>query len=172
MLTLSLLRHAKSSWSEPELDDHERPLAKRGIKDAPRIGRFMAAEKLLPDLVLCSGAVRTRATLTLVLAELPNTQAEIFFEDELYLAGPAEMFARLTKVKPPARHVLIVGHNPGLQALALELTGEGKRKGLAGLAGKFPTGALAVIDFEVGSWSALRAASGRLRLFVTPRRLP
>ncbi|HXF54451.1 MAG TPA: histidine phosphatase family protein [Hyphomicrobiaceae bacterium] len=171
MLTLSLLRHAKSSWSDPELDDHERPLAKRGIKDAPRIGRFMAAAKLVPDLVLCSGAVRTRATLTLVLAELPHTPAEILYEEDLYLAAPAAMLARLSKVKLPARHVLMVGHNPGLQALALELTGEGARKGLAGLAGKFPTGALAVIDFDLGSWSALRAASGRLRLFVTPRRL-
>jgi phosphohistidine phosphatase len=172
MLTLSLLRHAKSSRDDAELEDHERPLAKRGTKDAPRIGRFMAAEEVRPDLVLCSSAVRTRATLTLVLAELPGRPPEIAYDDELYLAAPPGLLGRLAKVKASVGHVLMVGHNPGLHALALALTGGGEHKALAGLAGKFPTGALAVIDFDAGSWSALKPGSGHLRLFMTPRRLP
>jgi phosphohistidine phosphatase len=171
MLTLSLLRHAKSSWDDTELEDHERPLAKRGTKDAPRIGKFMAAEELRPDLVLCSGAVRTRATLTLVLAELPGEPPEIVYDDALYLAAPPGLLGRLAKVKASASHVLMVGHNPGLHALALMLTGSGERKALAGLAGKFPAGALAVIEFDAGSWQALKSGSGRLSLFMTPRRL-
>jgi phosphohistidine phosphatase len=171
MLTLSLLRHAKSSWDDPELEDHERPLAKRGTKDAPRIGAFMAAEKLKPDYVLCSGAVRARATLTLVLAELPGRPPEITYDDEIYLAEPPRLLSRLAKVRASAHHVLMVGHNPGLHALALTMTGSGERKALAALAGKFPTGSLAVIEFEAGSWSDIKPGSGRLRLFATPRRL-
>jgi phosphohistidine phosphatase len=171
MLTLSLLRHTKSSWEDNALEDHERPLAKRGTKDAPRIGAFMAAEKLVPDLVLCSDAVRTRATLTMVLAELPGKPPEIAYDEGLYLAAPQELLGRLAKVRSSARHVLMVGHNPGLHALALALTGGGERKALAGLAGKFPTGALAVIDFETSSWAEVKAGRGRLRLYTTPRRL-
>jgi phosphohistidine phosphatase len=171
MLTLSLLRHAKSSWDDPELEDHERPLAKRGIKEAPRMGAFMAAEGLEPDFVLCSAAVRTRATVTLVLAEFQGDPPAIAYDEGIYLAAPARLLARIAKVKASHRHVLMVGHNPGLHALALALTGSGKRKDLAALASKFPTAALAVIEFEAGSWSEIKPGSGRLKRFMTPRRL-
>ena len=175
MLTLSLLRHAKSSWAEPGIDDHERPLAKRGAKAAPEIGTYLRRERLRPDLVLCSGAVRARATLALVLAELGPPAPEVRYDDALYLATPAVMLGLLRRIdaahRPPYLHVMVVGHNPGLHALALEVIGEGSRKDIAEVATKFPTAALAVLAIDAGSWSEIGAASARLERFVTPRRL-
>jgi phosphohistidine phosphatase len=171
MLTLSLLRHAKSSWSDPELDDHERPLAKRGAKAIPALAKFVRQEKLRPSLVLCSDAIRTRATLALLLAELGPPAPQVIFDDALYLASPDAIRTELGRVEGSATHVLVVGHNPGLHALALELVGEGDRKMLAMLAREFPTGALAVISFDATSWKDLKSASGHLEHFTTPRRL-
>lgn len=171
MLTLSLLRHAKSSWSDPELDDHERPLAKRGAKAIPALAKFVRQEKLRPSLVLCSDAIRTRATLALLLAELGPPAPHVIFDDALYLASPDAIRTELGRVEGSYTHVLVVGHNPGLHALALELVGEGDRKMLAMLAREFPTGALAVISFDATSWKDLKSASGHLEHFTTPRRL-
>lgn len=171
MLTLSLLRHAKSSWSDPELDDHERPLAKRGAKAIPALAKFVRQEKLRPSLVLCSDAIRTRATLALLLAELGPPAPQVIFDDALYLASPDAIRTELGRAEDSATHVLVVGHNPGLHALALELVGEGDRKMLAMLAREFPTGALAVISFDATSWKDLKSASGHLEHFTTPRRL-
>ena len=124
MLTVSLLRHAKSSWDDSSLDDYERPLNKRGEAAAPRMGAFMAQHGLAPDLVLCSSAVRARQTLELVLPHLAD-RPQVVYEDGFYLAAPSAMLARLQKVDAKARHVLIVGHDPGMQGLALELAGDG-----------------------------------------------
>lgn len=170
MLTLSLLRHAKSAWDDPSLEDHERPLAPRGEKAAPRMGGYIAEEHLVPDLVICSTAMRTRQTLALALLEMPEKPPHILYEDEIYLATPAVMRARLARVGRGARHVMIVGHNPGLHALALELTGAGARGTIMAMARKFPTAALAVLDFhDAEQWSAIQPATACLRLFVTPR---
>lgn len=171
MLTLSLLRHAKSSWDDRALDDHERPLAKRGTKAAPEVARYIKAEGLVPDLVLCSTAVRTRATLALLVAELGPPAPAIRFEDALYLAPSDVILSRIRAVETGVRHVMVIGHNPGMHALALELVGDGDRKTVASLATEFPTAALAVFAFDVGRWSEIGAASGRLERFVTPRRL-
>jgi phosphohistidine phosphatase len=172
MLTLSLLRHAKSSWADRELEDHERPLAKRGTKAAGAMGAFIAKEGLRPDLVLCSGAVRTRATLALVLPELGTPAPQVVYDDVLYMATPAALLGRVQKVTDEARHVMLIGHNPGLHALALELTGKGNRKDVEALATKFPTAGLAVLTFKARKWSDLCAGDGKLELFVTPRQLP
>lgn len=169
MLTLSLLRHGKSSWDDPDLDDFDRPLAKRGAKAAAAMGRYLARENLKPDLVLCSSAVRARATLALVLPELGLPAPEVVYDDALYLATPAVLLGRLRKLDGAVKHVLLVGHNPGLHALALELTGDGNRRNISALATKFPTAGLAVIGIPGGRWDALRPASGRLERFVTPR---
>lgn len=171
MLTLSLLRHAKSSWADPDLDDHDRPLAKRGAKAMPVVAKFMRQEKLRPDLVLCSDAMRTRATLALLLAEMGPPTPRIVYDEALYLAAPATILARIADLAEEERHVLVVGHNPGLHALALELIGEGDRKMLALLAREFPTGALAVLSFTTGSWREVRDASGHLEHVTTPRQL-
>jgi phosphohistidine phosphatase len=172
MLTLSLLRHAKSSWADPELEDHERPLAKRGTKAAGAMGAFIARQGLRPDLVLCSGSVRTRATLALVLPELGAPPPQVVYDDDLYMAKPAALLARVHKVKNDVRHAMLVGHNPGLHALALELTGKGNRKDVAALATKFPTAALAVLSFKAEKWPEIGPGAGKLELFMTPRRLP
>ena len=171
MLTVSLFRHAKSSWDDRALDDHERPLAKRGTKAVPEIARYMREEGLVPDLVLCSTAVRTRATLALLVAELGPPAPTIRFDDALYLAPSDVILARVRAAEPGVRHIMVIGHNPGLHALALELVGDGDRKTVAALATEFPTAALAVFGFDVAQWSDVAVAGGRLERFVTPRRL-
>ncbi|WBT39767.1 SixA phosphatase family protein [Hyphomicrobium sp. DMF-1] len=171
MLTLSILRHAKSSWSDPELDDHDRPLAKRGAKAIPALAKFIRHEKLRPTLALCSDAMRTRATLTLLLAELGPPAPRVVYDEALYLASPEVMRTVLGQYAEDEPHVLLVGHNPGLHALALELAGDGDRKTLAALAQEFPTGALAVLTFKASSWKDITSASGHLEHFTTPRRL-
>jgi phosphohistidine phosphatase len=171
MLTLSLLRHAKSAWDEPSLEDHERALAPRGIKAARDMGKFLAEEKLRPDLILCSGAVRARATLALILSEIGASGIDIAYNDSIYLAHPATMIEIVRKVANGPKHVMLIGHNPGLHAMALELTGSGNRRVIAELAAKFPTAALAVISFNAAHWNEVRPGSGRLDRFTTPRGL-
>jgi phosphohistidine phosphatase len=171
MLTLSLLRHAKSSWDDSSLDDYERPLNKRGEAAAPQMGAFMAQHGLAPDLVLCSSAVRARQTLDLVLPRLAD-RPQAIYEDGFYLAAPSVMLARLHKVDAKARHVMIVGHDPGMQGLALELAGDGDPELLQALCAKFPTAGLAVIRFKARSWPKIAPGTGRLELFATPKSLP
>jgi phosphohistidine phosphatase len=171
MLTLSLLRHAKSSWADPELDDHDRPLAKRGAKAVPAIAKYLRHEELRPSLVLCSDAMRTRATAALLLAELGPPAPRVVYEERLYLAPPQTILELVSSTGAAEPHVMVVGHNPGLHALALELVGEGDRKGLAALAREFPTGALAVFTFAIPSWKDLKRATGRLEHITTPRKL-
>jgi phosphohistidine phosphatase len=170
VLTLSLLRHAKSSWDHPQLKDFDRPLSSRGEAAAPRIGAFMAEHGIMPQLALVSTAVRTRQTLDLVLPWLPKRPVTVF-EDTLYLATPTVMLARLRRVEAGYGHVMIVAHDPGLHGLAMSLAGTGEPALLGALAAKFPTAALAVIDFDAGAWPKVRPGGGRLRLFVTPKRL-
>lgn len=171
MRTLILLRHAKSGWDGPELSDHERPLAKRGTKDAPAIGAWMSKHGLVPDVVLCSGAVRTRATLALVLSAMDGTSPQITFEEGLYLADPQDIVELVRKVPASASVVLVVGHNPGLHMLALSLAGGGSRKALSALAEKMPTCGVAVLEHEGVDWAALAYGSCRLSSFVTPKQL-
>ena len=126
MLTLSLLRHAKSSWSNPTLPDRDRPLATRGVTDAPLMGKAMAERGIDPELVLCSSARRTRDTLALVLPEL-RVEPKVIYEDALYHAAPEAMLEMLHAVQPGANRVMLVGHNPEIQAFALDLVGAGAK---------------------------------------------
>lgn len=170
MRTLSLLRHAKASRDDLGLSDHARPLALRGREDAPRIGAFIRASGLRPDLVVCSDAVRTRETLALVLRAIGGAAPPVVYEHALYLAEEPALLARLARVDDAVRHVMVVGHNPGLHELALALATKGSASDLVRLTAKFPTAALAVIDFDV-SWGDIAGEGGRLRTFVTPRTL-
>ncbi len=171
MLTLLLLRHAKSDWSA-DLGDHERPLNKRGTKAAPRVARHIAESNLAPDRIICSDAVRARGTLSLVLPELPPPPPHVEIEQQLYLASPETV---LDVVHQHAtgndRHLMVVGHNPGMHALALTLVGSGNKSALTSMAMKFPTAALAVITFETENWSEIGPAGGKLESFVIPRDL-
>ena len=170
MLTLSLLRHAKSSWEDGSLEDFERPLAKRGESAAPRMGAFMAERGLAPQLVLCSTAARARQTLDLVLPHLAGDPS-VVYEDRLYLAAPSVLLARLRKVDGNISHVMIVGHDPGMHGLAVALAGAGEPSMLQALAAKFPTAGLAVIRFKARSWAKVGRGAGRLELFTTPKML-
>ena len=169
MVKVSLFRHAKSAWNNPGLDDFDRPLAPRGEKAAPRMGRYMAAEGLEPDIVLCSTAVRARQTLELAAREWTSSP-EIRFEDRLYHAGPRDMLGALQSLDDTIDHAMLVGHNPGMHALALNLSGAGDEADFEALRFKYPTAALAVINFD-GPWAAVAAGAGHLRRFVVPREL-
>lgn len=170
MLTLSLLRHAKSSWKNPTLPDRERPLAARGIGDAPVMGRTMAERGIDPELVLCSSARRTVDTLALVMPEL-KIEPKVVYEDVLYHASPSEMLDMLRTIQPGASHVMLVGHNPEIQALALDLIGAGPKHMRDRLKDRYPTAGLAVINFNAGLWSSIDVNSGSLSLFLTPKAL-
>ena len=171
MLTLLLLRHAKSSWDDPGIDDYDRPLTKRGTKAAAAIGQYIDRSGLAPSLVLCSSAVRTRATLTLVMREVDAAAPNVVFDEAFYLAPADVLLGRLRECEAKHKTVMIVAHNPGIHALALELSGDGPRDHLNELAMQFPTAALAHLKFRVATWSAVRPATGELADFVLPRRL-
>ena len=171
MLTLSILRHAKSSWENPGAKDFDRPLAKRGEAAAPRMGAFMAKSGIAPDLILCSPAVRARQTLDLVLPQLTGTPT-VEYEEAFYLAAPSVLLGRVRKIGPKIHHVMIVGHDPGMQGLAMELAGTGDAEALAALARKFPTAGLAVIRFKAREWAKIGPGKGRLDVFMTPKALP
>jgi phosphohistidine phosphatase len=160
---LELLRHAKSSWADPEIADHERPLNRRGRSAAALVGRHLCSEGPLPDLVLCSTAVRTRQTLELLdLAD----HVEVLFEDRLYAAGPGALLARLRMIPASVRTTLVIGHNPGLEELARILD----RQSLSSVE-KFPTAALALLRFPIKAWKELDRGQGHLDAFFTPRDL-
>jgi phosphohistidine phosphatase len=170
MLTLSLLRHAKSSWANPLLDDFDRPLAHRGQKSAPLTGAFIAERRLTPDLVLCSGSARTRETLDLAM-EAWKSEPEVVYDDALYHATVPALFAALHAAPDEMAHVMMVGHNPGLHAFALQVVGGGDGPDLRNLAHGYPSGSLAVIAIEKTHWRQVKPGDGHLTLFVTPKQL-
>jgi phosphohistidine phosphatase len=170
MLTLSLLRHAKSSWANPMLEDFDRPLAARGRKSAPRTGAFIAERGLIPDLVLCSGSVRTRETLSLAM-EGWETRPEIAYDDCLYHATVPALFTALHAAPNEKRHVMIVGHNPGMHSFALQVVGSGRPKDLHALAHGYPSGTLSVITFQKAQWRQIKPGDGHLTLIVSPKDL-
>jgi phosphohistidine phosphatase len=175
MLTVLLLRHAKSSWDRLSLPDYDRPLAKRGQKAAPLVGAEIARLGLRPDLILCSAAVRTRETLALVLPALGSSAApEVIYDDAIYMAAPAALLKRLRKLPAGGgapKTVMVVGHNPGLEEFAELLVGGGDEEAQERMAEKFPTGALAVFTFDAANWADIALGAGKLVEFITPARL-
>jgi phosphohistidine phosphatase len=160
---LELLRHAKSSWADPDIADHDRPLNARGRAAAALVGRHLHRQAPPPDLVLCSTATRTRQTLQLLEVD---AAAQVRFEDELYGAGAAGLLARLKAVPAAVGTVLLIGHNPGVEDLTRLLD----RDALSSVQ-KFPTAALAVLRFDIGTWNELDPGTGHLATFFTPRDL-
>ncbi len=169
---LYLLRHAKSSRDDPSIPDHERPLSKRGEKAAAAIRHLMRSKGLVPDLVLVSNARRTLDTLKFLR---PWEKAPMVDATEaLYLASAAQMLKLLRKVDASVHRILLIGHNPGLQELALLLVGTDAKAAEGKLARRlaeaYPTGALAEFAVSV-PWSQIGEGSGQLTRFVTPREL-
>lgn len=165
MHSLHLLRHAKSSWDDDELDDHDRPLSKRGRRDAETMARHLA-ERGSPDLVLSSTATRVRATLAPLLEILAPKR--ILLDRALYLAPGAKLLAHLREAGEHVGTVLLIGHNPGLHELALLLADPDSPVELPPLSGKFPTGALATYRFA-SEWRRLKPRAATLIAYVTPR---
>ncbi len=171
MKTVTLFRHAKSSWSDPKLKDFDRPLAGRGKKAAARMGTYMMKNGIWPDIILCSSAERTRATLRLAMKAF-NDEPKIVFEDALYHASSAALLTTLRALPAGISHAMILGHNPGLHALALDLFGSGDHDAMLRITRKFPTAAIVRIEFDIDEWRRLTAGEGRLTLFMTPKALP
>jgi phosphohistidine phosphatase len=149
MKTLLVLRHAKSSWDDPRLADFDRPLNKRGKRDAPRMGELIRAEGLVPDLIISSSAKRALATAKLA-AEASGYEGDIQTARRLYHAWPEEAVEVLNEVDDEITCVMIVGHNPGLEDFVDELTGEAVR---------LPTAALVQIELAIERWSQLSLES-------------
>jgi phosphohistidine phosphatase len=176
---LVLFRHAKSAW--PDVPDHERPLAGRGIRAAPVMGRWLRGAGLVPDLVLCSTARRARETWQFAQPGLAATPP-VSFEDRIYGEGAPGLLALIREVPAATGTLLLIGHNPAIEDLALMLAAPGPDPGTGGpgatnpgdlerMRAKFPTAAIAVLE-PAGTWHELAPGQARLAAFVTPRDLP
>jgi phosphohistidine phosphatase len=162
---LILLRHAKSDW--PDVPDRERPLAKRGRRDAPRIGRWLRDHGYLPDVVVCSNARRTRQTWELVAPELGGSPS-VTFEPRAYAASAQALLYLAQELPGKYRSALLIGHNPGLAELANSLAEPSAGSGKLSSAGlRFPTAAAAILEFD-GPWPALSLGQTRLVDYIAP----
>tara|TARA_B100000513_G_scaffold183282_1_gene103253 strand:- start:6 stop:521 length:516 start_codon:yes stop_codon:yes gene_type:complete len=170
MKTLFLLRHVKSDWDDPWVEDFDRPLALRGRKAAPRMARYMAAKGLVPDLVLCSSARRTRETWALTAAQW-DAPPPVRFRKGIYEAAATSLLALIRKTPAEWSRLMVIGHNPGMENLAHLLTGGGKTKAIKRMMEKFPTGALAELRFDAETWPEIQEETGELRRFKRPRDL-
>ena len=165
--TLYLLRHAKSSWDDPTLPDHDRPLASRGRRASRIVAEHLCEQAIAPSLVLCSSSRRTRETLKRISPGFEE-EREIQIEQDLYATPASGLLARLHAVEPDVDSVMLIGHNPAIQELALSLAGKGAQ--LERLREKFPTAALATLTFTAG-WRQLGPGVAELVAFVTPSAL-
>jgi len=168
MVTLYLLRHAKSDWDHPDLADHDRPLAKRGTRAAKTMGRRIAALGIRPDLILCSTARRTRDTLKRVLKAGALEDVPVTFSDSLYGASASDLIDIVRAEGHGHSSILLIGHNPGFQDCALALSGSGDAALLDRLEYKLPTGSLVGIEFTDGDFATIAPGHGRLTLFERP----
>jgi phosphohistidine phosphatase len=161
---LVVLRHAKSAW--PDVADHERPLAPRGRRDAPAVGRWLRDRGYLPDQVICSTALRTRQTwewaAPALLAAPPVT-----YDERVYDASVADLLTVIREVPASVATLLLIGHNPGMQGLTLALAGGGLENALLQVELKFPTAAIAVLSLPA-PWSAATPRQARLTDFFLP----
>ena len=163
MKILTLIRHAKSSWNDPDLPDIERPLNARGRTDAPKMGRRLAATGFRPDLVLSSPAKRARRTAKAIVRELQDG-VTLSIEPALYLAEPDEMLALIRQLGASLSHVALVGHNPGLTDLARVLG--------ASSIDNVPTGGVVRFELDVDDWRDVVPAKVRLIDFDYPKKAP
>ncbi|HUK90862.1 MAG TPA: histidine phosphatase family protein [Blastocatellia bacterium] len=161
MKTLLLLRHAKSDWDDQSLPDFDRPLADRGHRDAPRIGKALAKHGPAPDLIISSPALRATQTTEAVVAA---AQLDVVpqFDERIYGAGTAGLMKVIRGLSDSANSALVVGHNPGFEGLVARLTGKAQH---------MPTAGLASIEFDVQSWADVEDGKGKLIRFLTPKTL-
>ncbi len=162
MKTLLVFRHAKSSWGDATLDDHDRPLNQRGKKTAPLMGQWIAEQNAVPDLIVSSTAKRAVSTLKKAVWTM-GSAGESYYDESLYLASPKAYCQAVRRYAKAHQRVMIVGHNPGLELLVRNLTGEDRA---------LPTAALADIRLDIESWQDLKSkTTGALRHLWLPREL-
>lgn len=162
MKTLLILRHAKSSWADARLADHDRPLNKRGKRDAPRMGQLLHDEDLVPDLIVSSTAKRARATAAAV-AEAADYDGEVRLDPSLYHGEPEDYYEVLRTLEDDLQRVMVVGHNPGMEALVEALTDQDEH---------LPTAALAHVTLPIDRWREVDdECRGRLVHLWRPREL-
>lgn len=159
--TLTLMRHAKSSWGDPSLADHDRPLNSRGERDAPEMGQRLKARGIRPSLVLASTSRRTTQTARAVAEAIGFPPEFIHRERELYLASPEEIMATVCAQDPSFRHILVIGHNPGISRLA-NLLGDD-------IPGDMPTAATITLEADVDDWLGFPHAARRVIGYDYPK---
>ena len=163
MKKLLLMRHAKSSWKEKEIADHERPLKKRGRKDASNIAKVIKKKELVPDLILASSAMRAQETASLIQEKLELPKDKIETVDIFYMAEPETYLEKIGTVADEVETLMVVGHNPGLESL-VQMLGD--------KIDSMPTGALAVIMLPINSWAELnKETEGELSRMWRPAEL-
>lgn len=159
MKHLHILRHAKSSWNDPSLHDFDRPLNDRGLKAAPFMGEWMAARGIKPDAIVSSPAERARRTAELA-KEAAGFDCPLEFDERIYDATLVDLLAVVSGLSEDRSTILLVGHNPGMEALVRYLTGE---------MGEMPTAALASMTLEIDEWKDIERACGDLDRLVRPK---
>ena len=165
---LLILRHAKSDWTSGPASDFDRPLAKRGKKDAPRVGEWLYREGLVPDMVISSSAERARQTAVKVCKSMDFKKKNIQWDDKVYEAGVTDLLNVLARCPPEERAVLLVGHNPGLEDLVCYLAVDEVEEPSDGKL--LPTAALARLEMP-DDWTALEAGCAQLVSVTRPRKL-
>ncbi len=164
MKRLYLLRHAKSSWKDPELADYDRPLNKRGKRDAPFMGQRLKKQGVRPDIILSSPAKRARKTARSIAQEIDYPPKQIRWLESLYAAGSESMLRIVMDCDDDCNQVLLVGHNPGLTDLAERLTGT--------LVDNIPTAGVMAVDFDIDSWAEVKEGAGAVVFFDYPKKHP
>jgi len=162
---LTLVRHAKSDWSLPGQNDWDRPLNKRGQRDAPEMARRLRSRRLKPDLILSSPAVRAVTTASVMARELRVPAARLVQDERLYLAGPADLLAVVRELGGEARHLMVFGHNPGMTEFANRLSAGDQIDNL-------PTCGVFTAEFDVQDWSGLDWGGGQEAEFDYPKNHP
>lgn len=162
------MRHAKSSWNSDDVTDHARPLSGRGREAAPKMGSWLKKAGLKPETLLCSTALRVQETVSLIRPFLPKAMT-VAEHKRLYMALPREILSEIGKVPDQTGTLMVLGHNPGIGSLAHWVAGQGDKQDMARLAEKFPTAAVAVVDFDVEAWRDVDGEGGTLRHFMTPK---
>lgn len=171
MKRLFLLRHAKTEQADKDTPaDADRVLTERGRSDAPLVGREMRKKGYQPDLILCSPSARTRQTLELAMEEFGGSP-EIRTVDSIYAAGARDIVALVRKLPRAVERPMIVGHNPSFEEAAVLLVGEAGAAKFDSFGEKFPTAALAVIDFDTDDWKTVEPGEGELADFIKPKDL-
>lgn len=162
MKTLAIIRHAKSSWGDPELADHDRPLNARGRRVAPQMAALLATKIPRPDVILSSTATRARTTAQHFAAAFGIDDSQVVEDRDIYHAGAAALLEALRQVDEENSSAILVGHMPSVQSLTTSLCDD------ADIA-HFPTCAVALIDLEIEHWGAIDPGTGTLREFLTPK---